>query len=637
MLRTSALLLLVGTSLMCAQYQPIETLALRLGGGLSSTSHSATLSSAAGIMDCGTLSSGSGMGIAGYLAMEIPMSTWSAFGLEVGLTDRSGDFSRTNTYPLRDSATGNEVTLTTDYVLATTLSNLDIAAQIQLPLLGTLRNRTLGISIGPRIALPMTASFVQRETIVRPETAVFFENGVPVQERQIRQGALQTRSSLMFFLSSALESFIPLSERLDLVPRVSLDYALNDVLTDAPWKPLSIRLDVALRLSLTRTPPMAPPPPPALIVEQPMQQPIYAPPSLELTPRSFTGEIVTGNVLRASTPIVNAVFFDSASAVIPSTYRRDGDITSMSTDAVDAHGYILGRIASIVAANPSARVVVEGATSGPTTEPEGMALARRRAEAVREALIALGVPTGSVTATASITPRISSNSELPGGRAENRRADIILQNAPLQRFVVTEEFAELRGMATVASRFVGGAPDERPSQQTITINARDTVVSSLDAVVSVPVVVRLDDSGQPPSMISATSSAGGQYAERPLRIDGMSLPRRRIALSLDGFVATLRFDYNSAELSDDVKTLLRQLAEQVPAGSTITIEGSADVLGSQERNRQLSANRASNTESYLRSITSKTFTFSTSTQSSPYSDDTPQGRFLNRSIRIRVR
>ncbi|MBU3699057.1 MAG: hypothetical protein FGM33_03470 [Candidatus Kapabacteria bacterium] len=637
MLRTSVFGLLISSTILCAQIQRIETLAIRLGGGLSNTSHSGTLSNAGGMIDCGTLSSGSGLGTGGYLALEIPMSTWGAFGLEVGLTDRSGDFSRTNTYPLRDSATGNEVTLTTDYVLATTLSNLDIAAQLQMPLIGTLQQRTLGLSIGPRIALPMTASFVQRESVVSPPTGVFFENGQPVQERVIRQGALQTRSSLLFFLSSALESFIPLSERLSLVPRVSLDYALNDVLTDAPWKPLTIRLDVALRMSLTRTPPMAPPPPPALIVEQPMQQPAFAPPSLELTPRSFSGEIVTGNVLRASTPIVNAVFFDSAAAVIPSTYRRDGDISSMSTDAVDAHSWILGRIAAIVAANPSARVVVEGATSGPATEPEGVALAKRRAEAVRSALISIGVPAGSVTTAATISPRIASNADLPGGRAENRRVDIVVQNAPLQRFVLTEEFAELRGVATVASRYVGGAPDQRPEQQTITINSRDTVVRSLDATVSMPVVVRLDNSGEPPSKISASSSAGGQFAERTMKIDGASLQRRRITLSLDGFVATLRFDYNSADLSDDVKTLLRQLAEQIPAGSTITIEGSADVLGSQERNRQLSADRADNTEAFIRSITSKSFVFSTSTQSSPYSDDTPQGRFLNRSIRIRVR
>ncbi|MFN6112606.1 MAG: OmpA family protein [Bacteroidota bacterium] len=637
MLHLIAVGLLIGTSVLHAQYQRIETLAVRLGGGFASTTHSATLSNAGGIVDCGLLTTGSGMGPGGYLGMEIPMASWGALGLEVGLTNRSGDFSRTNTYPLRDSVTGAEVTMTTDYQLSTTLSNLDISAQLQLPLIGTLTKRTLGLSIGPRIALPMTASYVQRESVVSPETAVFIENGIPVQERVIRQGALQTRSSLLVMFSSALESFIPLSERLSLVPRVSLDYALNDVLTDAPWKPLTIRLDVALRLSLTRAPQFAPPPPPAIVVEQPMPQPTFAPPRLELQPRSFTGEIVTGNQLRALTPIVNAVFFDSSRADVPASYRQTANLGTMSGDAVAAHDWILPRIAAIVASNPSARIVLEGATSGPSTEPEGSALARRRAEAVRSALVALGVPSSSIGINPLVTPRIASNADLPGGRAENRRVDIIVQNAPLQRFVLTEEFAELRGLASVSSRFQGGPPESQPAEQTITINGRDTVIASLDATVTTPITVRLDNSGQPPASIATSSSAGGQYAEMKLTVPTEKLTRRRIALSTDGFEAVLRFDYNSAELLDDVKTLLRQLTEQLPEGATIVIEGSADILGSQERNRQLSNSRAANTESYIRSVSTKKFTFATTSLASPFSDDTPQGRFLNRSIRIRVK
>ena len=56
----------------------------------------------------------------------------------------------------------------------------------------------------------------------------------------------------------------------------------------------------------------------------------------------------------------------------------------------------------------------------------------------------------------------------------------------------------------------------------------------------------------------------------------------------------------------------------------------------QERNRVLSETRASTTQAYLRSITKKSFTFSSSSQSKAFSNATPQGRFLNRNIKIRV-
>lgn len=636
MLLRAALIALIASSNLAAQSLSTETMALRLGGGFASTSHTGTISSAGGILDCGSLTSGSGMGPGGYAALELPIASWGALGIEVGLTNRNGSFTRNNTYPLRDTASGRDVTMTTLYSLEATLSNLDVSAQLQLPIIGTLQRRTLGLSIGPRLALPMTASFAQRESVVDPESAVFLENGIPVQERLIRQGALQTRSSLLLALSAGVESFIPLSDRLSIVPRVSADYFLTDVVTDAPWKPFTIRADVALRVSLTKKPVFAPPPPPPVIVEAP-STPSYAPPMLVLEPRSFTGEIVTGNVLRASTPIVNAVFFDSARADIPTTYRVRADGSTMSNEAVAAHDWILPRIAAIVASNPSARIVLEGATSGAGTEPEGLPLAKRRAEAVRAALVDLGVPNSSITISPSVTPRIASNADLPGGRAENRRVDIVVQNAPLQRFVLTEEFAELRGSATVRSRYQGGPPESQPTAQTITINGRDTVVSALDAVVTAPVVMRLDNSGQPPSGVPTASSSGGQYAEMKLMVPREKLARRRIALSTEGFEAVLRFDYNSADLLDDVKTLLRQLTEQLPEGATIVIEGSTDILGSQERNRQLSSTRAANTEAYIRSITTKSFTFATTSLASPYSDATPQGRFLNRNIRIRLK
>ena len=98
----------------------------------------------------------------------------------------------------------------------------------------------------------------------------------------------------------------------------------------------------------------------------------------------------------------------------------------------------------------------------------------------------------------------------------------------------------------------------------------------------------------------------------------------------------LRFDYNSSDLSDDVKNLLRQLAEQVPPNSTIVIDGSADVLGSDLRNKVLSQERGTGTEQFMTSVAVQKLKYRTSTRSEKFSDSTPQGRFLNRSIHVRV-
>ena len=83
-----------------------------------------------------------------------------------------------------------------------------------------------------------------------------------------------------------------------------------------------------------------------------------------------------------------------------------------------------------------------------------------------------------------------------------------------------------------------------------------------------------------------------------------------------------------------MKGLLRQLAERLPEGSTIRIQGSADVLGSQARNKELSEQRAENTRQFIRSIVGDKLKLDASETTESFSDDTPQGRFLNRSIRI---
>ena len=126
----------------------------------------------------------------------------------------------------------------------------------------------------------------------------------------------------------------------------------------------------------------------------------------------------------------------------------------------------------------------------------------------------------------------------------------------------------------------------------------------------------------------------GAASQRDTTIQINTLPRTEVELRTDGFSAILRFEYNSSVLTDDVKGLLRQLAERLPEGSTIRIQGSADVLGSQARNQELSEQRAENTRNYIRSIVGSRLKLEASGTSEPFSDDTPQGRFLNRSIRV---
>jgi outer membrane protein OmpA-like peptidoglycan-associated protein len=635
-MRVLALLLLASASICTAQTYT-EQLGLRVNAGLSVNTHSGSVSTTAPLIDCGELTSGSGLGPSVSLGLELPFSKKIGLGVEIGLVDRSGSFSRTNTYSMRDPVSGDDVILTTDLVFAPRMNYIEFAPSVIIPILGTMQHRRLGVSLAPRIGLPIAKSFEQRETVVRPDNAVFIVDGVRTQERILSSGQLLSPSATIVGASASIESFIQLSDRLALVPRVSADMIFTSLVADATWNTFGVRAEIGLRLSSGKTiaPPVEAPPPPPVIVERPQEPVRYAQPRIALGVRRVAGSIVTGNELRATPPIVNAVFFDSASADIPLSYRRSRDGSLVSTDPVDAHAWVMMRIASIVGDNPSARVILEGATSGATSEPEGIVLAQRRAEAVRRTLIDMGVPASVITTKASTLPRVASNNDYALGREENRRVDIVVQNAPLQQWVSAQEFAVFQSKIDVQTTYAGGNPAERPALMTVSVNGRDSVIPSAGGTTTLSVDIPLPDDGSA-ALVSVVASAGGVVTQIDTAVSTEGLQQRRIALRTDRFQAILRFDYNAKDLSEDDKILLRQLVEQVPDGSTILIEGSSDILGSDERNRALSQQRAASTESYMRSVAGKNLTYVTRALAERFSDTTPQGRFLNRNIHVRV-
>ncbi|MBI2794415.1 MAG: OmpA family protein [Ignavibacteria bacterium] len=369
----------------------------------------------------------------------------------------------------------------------------------------------------------------------------------------------------------------------------------------------------------------------------------FTPVSVATTSSAFAGEIVTGDLLYATSPIVNAVFFDSASAEIPLSYRRSRDSSPPGSDPVEAHSWVLLRIAEIMALHPSATIVLEGATSGPASEPEGITLAQKRAQTIHSVLVNLGVEERRIQSSQRVFPRVVSNNSFEKGREENRRVDIVVHNAPLQEFISTQRFVELRGRMTIGAARVGGDPKMR-SSASINIASRFIDTTIRGSVVSLVVPVRTSVSGGSDTVhLQAALSSSGAYSTFDTVINVGSLTQRQIDLITDGFEAILRFDYNSSELTADVKVLLEQLVGRLPQGSTINILGSTDILGSEARNRILSEMRASNTVEYIRSISGSRFTVNTSQLRnsatkgvSLFNDSTPQGRFLNRSIRVRV-
>jgi len=540
--------------------------------------------------------------------------------------------------PAFDSTTGQVVEVVTENALDVRLAYLELAPTLWWSALRVGRS-TVRFNGGVRFGIPLQAEMQQTRHIVSPDNAVF----ISTQQRTINwTGGFQPmgqRRTPTVGAHIGIEHHLPIGSRLHLVQQLAYDYVFTSPVADVRWMMRGIRLELGVRMSLERSPdraeepaPPPPPPPPAQDTAQIVTAiPPLEAPRIHLAIESFDGRIEEGTELVATPPLVNAVFFDAGSAAIPDRYVVHSADSIATDDPVVAHRNILLVIADILRRNPTASVICEGATSG-DYEKGDTTLARRRAEAVARALESLGIAHARIRVHASLLPSVPSNMDYPEGRAENQRVDIVLVNAPLVEYVSKQTFAELVG--TLAVHLTGSAL----SRDSILLEAPGAEPKLLDDTGTTRVPIRLRLAPGTPHVnltVRAAIPQTGIHASDSVSVVLQALPRRRVELSTARFEAVLRFDYNSSQLTAENRELLRQLIERIPDGATLEIGGSADVLGDSARNRKLAEERARATESYLRTLAAtKRIRVVARGIERRFPDALPEGRFLNRSIRV---
>lgn len=618
-----------------------EIIGIHPKAGLLLNNYSADFKQFQGSVDCGLFESGSGIGYEAGITFEKAFLDKAFAGLGIYYVDRSGSLIIDNAFRSRNLATGEVVNVSTENIIDATLSYVEIVPEIRYSILDKLINGPLRGVFAFRIGIPISSDFEQREEIASPSNAVFINaNDVRTQNRDIAGGSIETINNIAYGISAGVENMLTLGGSTFFTQQISFDYNLNDITSDANWKTYAVKLDLGLRFSVQKAEELPPPPPEApRVMPQPLPTPapeLPLPPmiTLNVSPDLRNSIIQTGNELLATTPIVNAVFFDKNSATIPSNYiitKDDENISYLGMDALVAHRRLLPRIATIVNSNPDAEIILEPATSG-SDEPRAMALSRERGEAVKTALIALGVNDRIIKINPRLQPRYPSNQDFTEGMAENRRVDIIVKNAPLQEWVDIQKFAEFIGSIDA---FVEYSNIE--SSVDISSNKLNNPLTVEDpGTYNIAFKERLS-SNQETIEVEVEAKSEGISEKGSTIIDLAGVPKENIDLNLENFEAILRFDYNSSELSADNKALLKQLSEKLPEGSTIFILGSTDALGTDERNAILARERAENTREYIMSVSGAKFSYETGTDSDKFDESSPQGRFLNRSIRIRVK
>ncbi len=90
----------------------------------------------------------------------------------------------------------------------------------------------------------------------------------------------------------------------------------------------------------------------------------------------------------------------------------------------------LRRVSQIVMANPGLKIVIEGHSDGPNSD----AIAYKRAQAVRDELVACGVSAGIIEVRPMSDTRPLASNRTEAGREQNRRVEIIISGDPIGKF-----------------------------------------------------------------------------------------------------------------------------------------------------------------------------------------------------------
>lgn len=625
-----------------------EIFAIHPKTGLIANFYSADFKSFEGSIDCGVFNSGNGYNITGMLFAELPFKSALHLSLGLGYINRSGNLLINSSFPSRDTSTGEVVNVSTENSLEASLGYLELQPEIRYVVVEKFISGPLRLFGGLRVYFPISNTFTQKEKIVSPENAIFIIDGRQLRERNIASGSITSINKLGFGISLGIENMLKVSRKDYFTQQFVFDYNFSDVTKDASWKAFGIRFEIGFRFSFIKereapapivpTPPLPEPPLPkkdsVIVIVKPEEKPL--PPELLVKIQNPKFELNVGNELLATLPLVNAVFFNRNSAEIPSNYIINNvPLPSLfGADAVAIHDYVLLRIASIMKNNPKARIIVEGATSGKEQEPDGLILAQKRADAVTQALINLGVEPNRIKTKANIMPNFISNQEYEEGKIENQRADIILINAPLQEYVALQKFAELKTNVDFIVDFKNIKNYDSLFLMSDFLGTK--VIAEQTGKYEYSNTKRVEQETKL-HKLDANLVYGSIKTSDSLIINIDTIPKKVIELVLSNFQAILRFDYNSSVLSDDNKGLLKQLAEFLPEGSTIIIYGSTDALGTEKRNIQLEGERAKVTEQFIKNISGNKFFIETAPNRDKFPEQTPQGRFLNRSIVIKVK
>lgn len=578
--------------------------------------------------------------------VERPMGSVALRGirLSVGFDDLSSDWDApTERYPAYNDASGTYVDVETQYASRFDLKYLRTSLELEMSL-----GRNLGARVGPSVSMPLSASSLQQESIISPSSATFADR---TQMRELAEGTGAIDDAGVRVGASAGVSYrLPLGRRLFFEPNIGVDFGFTNVQPD--WSPLELRIGIAVGYAAFSDPPPAIPEP--VVVErlpEPTREAFDARVDVRLAsdaPIELRRQIIARYI-----PIIPVVFFDENGGGIPSRYRSLDNASSTGFNeqsiaaAADlAHRDVLNVLGARLRSKSSSSITLTGTTSEDETDRD--TLSRSRAESVASYFENVwGIARSRMSIRARVAPTVPTSSETEEGREENRRVEIGVSDesilAPVQQRTV-EPVLEPRTIefvpTAVANRPLGRWSLDIGGDGGSRLSGNGQLPQTLTWELSQDDRERLLAGGSAAYQLTVADASGTQVSSQsrtiPLQLDTaitVATSASRPDNAAEFLVITFEFD--QARLTERGKRELETIARRVGPTSTTSVTGYTDRIGEAAHNLALARERADRVAAELPKAGGIEVRGADQSEA-PYANDSPEGRFLSRTVRVVV-
>jgi len=525
----------------------------------------------------------------------------------------------------------------------------------------------VGISAG----LLMTTQYSQIEVITVPESGTF-PNGER-SRNEVTDEPIPGASSVVAGLVAGISYDLPLNrdQSVFISPELYYNYGLTNLVDGLDWSVNQVRFGVAVKwMPKAAETPTEP--------EQPLQQELRdttrtpiaavddAPFNVFLQASVVTDTGVSGKEFVVTvedftsvsmTPLLNYLFFDRGSAVIPDRYTQTSTLDTESfdesainpEDKLNVYYNVLNIIGHRLKVHKDARITLVGCNANVAEEENNTLLSRQRAVTVRDYLNRVwGIDTARVEIVARNLPALAANSSSKDGMQENSRVEIVSDNelitAPLSTTGIVRNATPpyvtftLRVDSPIAvtswkletyagDRAFKAWTDSGSPPANIEWRLNPNTEPSLDF--SIPIVCRLTVVNQQGSMQQAFDS---------IPVKQVTLAQKRAVNSADREInrfGLILFGVRSSSISQDNAFILDNIKTYIKPESKVTITGYTDRSGDAAYNQELATERARSTARYL-GIDVNGMNVKGIGNANTFDADLPEGRLYTRTVEIIV-